>query len=67
MNSYIYNPLNAPQFVGSNMFPPRTYVVVDEATVARLKAGNVDVHIEGDDKFRPLFVVNIPAKIPNQL
>ena len=67
MNSYVYNPGQAPLTVGMQVYKPKRYAVVDACAVTQLRSCKVDIQIEGDSAFEPLFAVNIPDKTPNEI
>lgn len=67
MNSYVYNPSKAPVITRNKTYPSHGYEVVNNETRDKLRASGVDVIIEGENDFIPLFVRNTPAKTPNQI
>jgi hypothetical protein len=48
-------------------FAPQEYAVVNKTIATQIQQSGMDMYIEGDDNFKPVFVVNTPAKTPNQI
>lgn len=53
---YLFNPGKAPIMYGRLVFPAGAYSVVSEEDAANIRQTSIDVRIEGDENFVPIWL-----------